>query len=165
MEKKFLGGAGFSLEKEKSPDWVIEYEDKVRNGATLPRSELVKLAEYRLGDLASLYRHSGRVLDANPNDIKPEFLKFLQWYAFNRNPDISFVRACVVKAERNPEQWGVLLCWLSTFQQVQDDPSVLGTILAAKVSSGGNNVNKEDLSASNRRNLEIAMSVKSWRDL
>lgn len=155
MKKNIPGGAGGeNFEIEKTPDWVQEYEDKVRSGGTLPRSELVKLAEYRLGAYASLYRDSGRVLDASPNDIKPEFLRFLQWYAFNRNPDISFVRATVAKTERNPEQWGVLLCWLTTFQQVLDDPSVLGTMLAAKVSSAGRNGNKQDLALNNRLVLQ-----------
>lgn len=90
MKGNIPGGAGGeNFEIEKTPNWVQELEDKVRSGNTLPRSELLALAEYRLGDLASVYRESGRVLDASPNDIKPEFIKFLQWYAFNRHPDIS----------------------------------------------------------------------------
>ncbi|MFW9262638.1 hypothetical protein [Nostoc sp. CALU 546] len=154
MESYIPGGGGENKKIEKTPDWVQEYEDKVRSGNTLPRSELLKLAEYRLGDLASVYRDSGRVLDASPNDIKPEFLQFLQWYAFNRHPDISYVRATVIKRERSPEEWGVFLSWIETFQQVQDDPSVLETMLAAKVSSGGRNGNKQDLALNNRLVLQ-----------
>ncbi len=40
-------GAEYSFKKENAPNWVQEYEDKVRLGNMLPRSELVKLAEYR----------------------------------------------------------------------------------------------------------------------
>lgn len=163
MKENIPGGAGGeNFEISETPNWVQEYEDKVRSGGTLPRSELVRLAEYRLGAYASLYRDSGRVLDANPNDIKPEFLRFLQWYAFNRNPDISFVRATVAKTERNPEQWGVLLCWLTTFQQVQDDPSVLETMLNQKVSSAGRNGNKQDLALNNRLVLEKTNYKENW---
>ena len=155
MKRNIPGaGRGENFEISETPNWVQEYEDKVRSGATLPRSELLQLAEYRLGDSASIYRESGRVLDANPNDIKPEFLRFLQWYAFNRNPDISYVRSTVIKRERSPEEWSVLLSWISTFQEVQNDPSLLETMLAAKVSSGGRNGNKQDLALKNRLVLQ-----------
>ena len=166
MQSNIPGGAGGeNFEISQNPTWVQEYEDKVRSGNTLPRSELLALAEYRLGALASVYRESGRVLDASPNDIKPEFLQFLQWYAFNRHPDISYVRSTVIKRERSPEEWSVLLSWISTFQEVQNDPSVLGTMLAAKVSSGGRKANSEDLALKNHLNFEKAMSVANWWEL
>lgn len=166
MKRNIPGGAGGeNFEIEKIPNWVQEYEDKVRLGNTLPRSELLALAEYRLGDYASVYRESGRVLDASPNDIKPEFLRFLQWYAFNRNPDISFVRSCVNKAERDPERWGVLLSWISTFKEVLNDPSVLGTMLAAKLSNAGKRANSEDLALQFDLAAQKSMSVKNWWDL
>ncbi|MBN3925626.1 hypothetical protein [Nostoc sp. NMS4] len=155
MKKNIPGGAGGeNFEISQTPNWVQEYEDKVRSGQTLPRSELVKLAEHRLGADANVYRESGRVLDASPNDLKMDFLKFLQWHSFDRNPDIAYVRACVNKAERDPERWGVLLSWISTFKEVLNDPSVLGTMLAAKVSSAGRNGNKEDLALNNRLVLQ-----------
>ena len=165
MREKFPCGGGENFEIENTPNWVLELEEKVRSGNTLPRSELLQLAQFRLGDLANVYRESGRVLDASPNDMKPEFLKFLQWYAFNRNPDISFVRASVNKAERNPEQWGVLLSWIETFQQVQNDPSVLETMLAAKVSSGGRKANSQDFELQFDLTAKKAMSVTNWWEL
>lgn len=44
-------GAEYSFKKENTPNWVQEYEDKIRLGSTLPRSELLKLAEFRVGRL------------------------------------------------------------------------------------------------------------------
>ena len=90
----------------------------MRLGNTLPRSELVKLAEYRLGGYCCLYRHSGRVLDASPNDIKNDFIAFLQWHSFNGTSAESHVIATVKKFEQNPDKWDVLLNWLQTWQEV-----------------------------------------------
>ncbi|MHC5723680.1 MAG: hypothetical protein ACYT04_33150 [Nostoc sp.] len=50
-ETNIPGAAEFPLEKENMPNWVQEYEDKIRLGSTLPRSELLKLAEFRVGRL------------------------------------------------------------------------------------------------------------------
>ncbi len=160
MKGNIPGGAGGeNFEISETPNWVQELEDKVRSGATLPRSELLQLAEHRLGGLASVYRESGRVLDASPNDIKPDFIKFLQWYAFNRHPDISYVRSSVAKAERNPERWDVLLSWISTFKEVLTNPSVLETMLNAKVSGGGRRANSEDLALQFDLTAQKFMSV------
>lgn len=154
------GGAGFSPEKENIPIWVQESEDKVRLGATLPRPELVKLAEYRLGAYATLYRHSGRVMDANPNDMKPEFIAFLQWHSFNGSPAASHVVATVRKFELEPERWGVLLSWLQTWQEVVLDPRKLETMLEKKVGAAGKNANPAEMTALNRRNFKIAMEKR-----
>ena len=163
MKGNVTGGAGGeNFEIEKKPDWVQEFEDRLRLGETLPRPELVQLAEYRLGECASVYRDSARVMDANPGDIKPEFLRFLQWYSFDRNPDLSFVRACVLKAECTPGRWGVFLNWVETFQQVEIDPSFLNTLLAAKVSSQGKRANSEDLRLKNRLVLEQTNLSERW---
>lgn len=162
MKKNIPGARGGENSEISEPNWVQEYEDKVRLGQTLPRSELLALAEYRLGDYASLYRDSGRVLDASPNDIKPEFLKFLQWHSFDRNPDITFVRACVKKAEQQPERWEILISWLEIWQQVQSDPSVLETMLKDKVSSAGKKANGKDFELQFDLAAKKSMSVKNW---
>jgi hypothetical protein len=161
MEANIPGGGG-AENFESVPDWVLELQEKVRLGHTLKRPELLKLANYRLGDYANSYRHSGRVLDASPDDIKADFLKFVQWHSFHNNPDSNYVLFSVKKAERQPEQWDVLLSWVRTWEEVQKDPKTLETMLAAKVSSEGKKCNTQDLSMNYDLNARKAMSVENW---
>lgn len=146
-------------------DWVRELEEIIRNGDTLPRSELFKLANFRLGEYVHLYRYSGRVLDASPNDFNQEFLRFVQWYSFDGDPNLTFVIKCVKKYERNPEEWDVLMSWLQAFQEVQADPTQLETILSDKVASQGKNPNKRDLRAINSINIDKIGAGKNWWEL
>jgi hypothetical protein len=161
MEANIPAGGGAEM-KENAPNWVLELQEKVRLGQTLKRPELLELANYRLGDYANIYRHSGRVLDASPDDIRADFLKFVQWHSFHNNPDINYVLFSVKKAERQPEQWDVLLSWLRTWDEVQKDPKSLETMLSAKVSSEGKRCNTQDLVLKNRLNAEKAMTVENW---
>ena len=163
MEGNIPGGAG-GENFDKLPDWVYQLHEKVRLGHKLERSELLSLAEHTLGDYASLYRESGQVLNVGADDIRTDFLKFVQWYSFNGNPDINYVLCSVKKAERNPEQWDVLVSWLQTWEEVQKDPKSLETILAAKVSSQGKRCNSEDLRMNNRLVLEKPLSTGNLWD-
>lgn len=159
-----LPGGGGGENFDKMPVWVYQLQEKVRLGHKLERSELLSLAEHTLGDYTSLYRESGQVLNVGADDIKTDFLKFVQWYSFNGNPDINYVLCSIKKAERNPEQWDVLLSWLQIWEEVQKDPKSLETILASKVSSQGKRCNSQDLAMSNRLSLEKSLTMENWWD-
>lgn len=162
MKEKFSGAAEGENFEKMSDDWVSELHEKVRQGHILERSELLSLAEYTLGGYASLYRQSGKVLNVVVDDIKIDFLKFVQWYSFNGNPDLNYVLCSVKKAERSPEQWDVLVSWLQDWDEVQKDAKSLQTILFTRVNSQGKRCSKVDLNMKNRLVLEQTNLSEDW---
>lgn len=151
--KTDVPGGGAEAQKI-SPEKIRELQENVRLGKPLPRMELVELAKYYLGGFAGLYRHSGEVLSVAPNDIKLDFLHFVQWFSFNNNPDISYVRHTVLNTEKDPERWGVFMDWLEAFRGFCENPDEWKSILMQKVASQGRKASGADLALSNQLALD-----------
>lgn len=99
---------------------VVEYSPQVqrvielyeRTGITPRVQELNMWAELEIGEYVKLYRKSGRVLSSKPNDVVPEFRKFLIEKKEASNPI-----AWITKMEGDPKRWGELVDMVTEWQK------------------------------------------------
>ncbi|MBD2208012.1 hypothetical protein H6G33_37290 [Calothrix sp. FACHB-1219] len=156
-EGKFSAAAAPDF--EKTPDWVEEIEEKVRQGKPLQRDKLIALANYRLGDSVRLYRHSGEIFHPAPGDISGDFVKFVQWYSFNGDPNVAYVQACILKFEKQPENWPMLQTWVSEWQAVLENPLLVKEMLSNRVASQGKKASGRDFDILNELAIKEAFGL------
>lgn len=118
LKKTNIPAAQMSSNFDNKADRVAELGDKARLGEELTRPELLELAQfYGILQLVPLYRHSGKIFNSKPQDIKDEFIEFLRYYAFKSTSDISFVTNSIRKAELTLDQWDCLMTWVDAWQE------------------------------------------------
>jgi hypothetical protein len=83
-----------------------------RNGVIPRVHELNMWAEVEIGEYVKLYRKSGRILSSKPNDVIPEFRKFLINKKEASNP-IGWINAM----EKDPKRWGELADMVQEWQK------------------------------------------------
>ncbi|BAY28152.1 hypothetical protein NIES2100_79810 (plasmid) [Calothrix sp. NIES-2100] len=157
-EDKFSAAAA-APNFEETPQWVVELEEKVRRGMPIKREKLIALANYRLGDLIGLYRHSGEIFNPAIGDISEDFVKFVQWYSFKGNPDVAYVLASILKFEKEPENWPMLQTWVREWQSVIANSDSFKDMMSNRVASLGKKASGRDFEIVNDLALREAFGL------
>jgi hypothetical protein len=107
----------------------------------LPADDKKQLANYLMGEQIKLYRRGGWILSVKPNDINPDFLKYVAWKELKQPDDLEWARNTIISYERDMTKWGQLVALIQGWQTVTPE-EVSATAIARVASRRGS---KEDL--------------------